>query len=120
MILIENKMLPKIKRLILFSLLIAAIEGKAQKQNYLPFILQDEHKLPDYKKQYTAGNRDAKAVVDSLIAVAEKVLKQPAYSVTYQKTKLPPNGNIHDYISQAPYWWPDSSKKDGLPYIRKD
>src|SRR3989338_7278865 len=30
------------------------------------------------------------------------------------------SGEKHDYMSQAPYWWPDPSKPDGLPYIRRD
>jgi hypothetical protein len=33
---------------------------------------------------------------------------------------VPPSGDKHDYLSQAPYFWPDPTKKDGLPYIRKD
>lgn len=36
------------------------------------------------------------------------------------KTLLPPSGDAHDYASFGPYWWPDSSKPDGLPYIRRD
>jgi len=37
-----------------------------------------------------------------------------------EKTGLPPSGDKHDYMSLAPYHWPDPSKTDGLPYIRKD
>ena len=33
---------------------------------------------------------------------------------------MAPSNNVHDYVSQAPYWWADSSKEDGKPYIRKD
>ena len=29
-------------------------------------------------------------------------------------------GDVHDYCSLGRYWWPDPSKPDGLPYIRKD
>lgn len=36
------------------------------------------------------------------------------------KSLTPPSGNKHDYMSVAPYWWPDPSKPDGLPYIRHD
>jgi hypothetical protein len=36
------------------------------------------------------------------------------------KKKTPPSGDKHDYMSQAPYWWADSTKKNGLPYIRRD
>lgn len=37
-----------------------------------------------------------------------------------EKTGLPPSGDKHDYMSLAPYHWPDPTKPDGLPYIRKD
>ena len=36
------------------------------------------------------------------------------------KVQIPPSGDKHDYMSQGPYWWPDPSKPDGKPYIRKD
>jgi hypothetical protein len=36
------------------------------------------------------------------------------------KKLVPPSGDKHDYLSLAPYWWPDPSKPDGKPYIRKD
>jgi hypothetical protein len=36
------------------------------------------------------------------------------------KAVVPPSGDRHDYLSQAPYWWPDPTKPGGKPYIRKD
>jgi hypothetical protein len=36
------------------------------------------------------------------------------------KQQTPPSGDKHDYMSQAPYFWPDPSKPDGKPYIRRD
>ncbi|WP_349318762.1 alginate lyase family protein [Chitinophaga sp. MM2321] len=54
-----------------------------------------------------------------LLAVADKTLQQEVYSVVF-KSKVPPSGDKHDYMSVGPYWWPDSSKPNGLPYIRKD
>ena len=36
------------------------------------------------------------------------------------KEFTPVSGNKHDYMSQAPYFWYDSSKTNGLPYIRRD
>ncbi len=36
------------------------------------------------------------------------------------KKQVPPSGDKHDYMSTGPYWWPDPTKPDGLPYIRKD
>jgi hypothetical protein len=55
----------------------------------------------------------------SLIAAADQALDCSPFSVTH-KTTLPPSGDKHDYLSIAPYWWPDSSKPDGLPYINRD
>lgn len=36
------------------------------------------------------------------------------------KKETPPSGDKHDYMSLAPYWWPDPSKPNGQPYIRRD
>jgi hypothetical protein len=36
-----------------------------------------------------------------------------------QKRRVPPSGDKHDFLSIAPYWWPDPSKPGGLPYIRR-
>ena len=36
------------------------------------------------------------------------------------KTLIPPSKNKHDYLSISRYWWPDPSKEDGLPWVRKD
>ncbi|WP_116105974.1 alginate lyase family protein [Lewinella sp. IMCC34191] len=54
-----------------------------------------------------------------LIGRADSLLDAPLYAVT-QKTGVPPSGDKHDYLSLAPYWWPDPEKEDGLPWIRRD
>lgn len=56
---------------------------------------------------------------DQLRKDADKALKQPPVSVM-DKGITPPSGDKHDYMSQAPYWWPDPAKANGLPYIRRD
>src|SRR5262245_11757287 len=50
---------------------------------------------------------------------AREALTAGPYSVV-DKEATPPSGNKHDYMSQAPYWWPDPAKPNGLPYIRRD
>lgn len=54
-----------------------------------------------------------------LVKDADKALKSGPVSVM-EKKHVPPSGDKHDYMSLAPYFWPDPSKPDGLPYIRKD
>jgi hypothetical protein len=67
--------------------------------------------------------RDSQAATDPAIAQlrneADAALKQEPLSVT-EKSSTPPSGDKHDYLSLAPYWWPDPDKPNGLPYIRHD
>ncbi|HEU5396805.1 MAG TPA: alginate lyase family protein, partial [Verrucomicrobiae bacterium] len=55
----------------------------------------------------------------SLERHARADLKVKPYTVT-DKTVVPPSGDKHDYMSQAPYFWPDPKTPTGLPYIRRD
>ncbi|HEY9261485.1 alginate lyase family protein [Chitinophaga sp.] len=59
-----------------------------------------------------------KALAD-LLQLADRALLQGPYSVTF-KSQVPPSGDKHDYMSVGPYWWPDTTKSNGLPYIRRD
>lgn len=54
-----------------------------------------------------------------LIVDADRSLTRGPWSVT-DKTRTPPSGDKHDYMSIAPYFWPDPSKPDGMPYVNRD
>lgn len=56
---------------------------------------------------------------NNLIGLCNKNLSFGPYSVM-DKKDFPPSGDKHDYMSLAPYWWPDPNTKEGIPYIRKD
>lgn len=56
---------------------------------------------------------------DNLLKDAGAALTHKRYSVV-DKSLAPASGDKHDFFSFGPYWWPDPSKPDGLPYIRKD
>jgi len=58
-------------------------------------------------------------VLQAVTSSAEKAMHEGPFSVM-QKTVVPPSGDKHDYMSQAPYFWADPSKPNGLPYIRHD
>jgi hypothetical protein len=92
-------------------------QSKAGKPN---FILLNQQVLQNVRKKYHEGDAVTVKQVAALLNEADSLLKVESYSVTFHKTKLAPSGNKHDYVSQAPYWWADSSKADGKPYIRKD
>lgn len=56
---------------------------------------------------------------DELLKEADRLLAHRPASVM-DKTKVGVSGDMHDYYSQAPYWWPDPSKPDGKPFLRRD
>src|SRR4030095_5948775 len=66
-------------------------------------------------------NRDLKLApaLAKLELDANKALSAGPFSVV-TKDVMPPSSDKHDYMSQAPYFWPDPAKPNGLPYIRRD
>jgi len=71
------------------------------------------------REKFRAGDA---AIVDrakALLGNADRALKIENLSVV-NKPFTAPSGDKHDYMSLSPYWWPDPSKPDGKPYIRKD
>jgi hypothetical protein len=57
--------------------------------------------------------------VAALRQAAEAALTAGPFSVM-DKALTPPSGDKHDYLSHAPYWWPDPQQPDGRPYLRRD
>ena len=68
--------------------------------------------------QSTAAQTTTPAVA-KLERDAQKALTAGPFSVT-TKDVIPPSGDKRDYMSQAPYFWPDPKSPNGLPYIRRD
>jgi len=56
--------------------------------------------------------------VRRLRAEAEKRLKEGPWTVTSDRPK-DLDLDVHDYYSEAPYWWPDPANPTG-PWVRKD
>lgn len=71
------------------------------------------------KRRIDAGDEATVAALGTLIRKADRRLAEGVYSVVTNGPK-PPSGDRHDYLSQAPYWWPDPKEGDGKPYIRRD
>jgi hypothetical protein len=79
----------------------------------------DATALANNKASIKAGDVNILVAYKQLIKDADQALRSGPVSVM-EKKNLPPSGNKHDYMSLAPYHWPDPTKADGLPYIRKD
>lgn len=81
--------------------------------------LSDPRGLAETRRKIRAGDKTFDAPLRRLEEDARKALGAGPFSVT-KKTVAPPSGDRHDYMSQAPYFWPDPKRPDGLPYIRRD
>ena len=84
-----------------------------------PALILDRHALAGAKQRTQSGDPSLMAALDKLRREADRALSQAVGSVTEKKT-LPPSGDRHDYMSTAPYWWPNPNTADGLPYLRRD
>lgn len=99
----------------LIVLLVFAGALASAKAQILPL---DKQRLSALKEAYQQGNDRAVKAVNDYEVTAVKLMKDKAPTV---KSKiLPPSNDARDYISLSRYWWPDSTKKDGLPYVRHD
>ena len=79
----------------------------------------DKEELSEKNKRLQSGDATLVPAYNQLLKDADKALNYKPVTVM-NKTDLPPSGNKHDYMSIAPYWWPNPSSPNGLPYIRKD
>lgn len=58
-------------------------------------------------------------ILGAVHAEADKALTVGPFSVM-DKKENPPSGDKHDYMSLAPYWWPNPATPNGLPFVRRD
>jgi hypothetical protein len=79
----------------------------------------DGRDLAGVKRRIAGGDKQLAKALVKLRAQADAALKTKPLSVV-DKAKAPPSGDKHDYVSLAPYFWPNPDTKDGLPYVRRD
>src|SRR5690349_23295418 len=68
--------------------------------------LLDPTLLDDTRKRVRAGDRALDQALARLVTDARKALESGPFSVVDKQT-TPPRGDKHDYMSQAPYFWPN-------------
>ncbi len=70
-------------------------------------------------KKNAFANKVTTENIKQLAKQGDKILGQQFGSVMDKKF-IPPCGNMHEYMSMARYYWPNPTKPDGKPYIKKD
>ena len=81
-------------------------------------LLGQGDELSRVKAELAAGNPLLVTALKEIVEVADASLEQRAFNVV-DEGALPPSGDVHDYYSYSPYWWPDPKHPDG-PYIWRD
>jgi len=110
--------------LFLLLLIVSGVQGdvslaKEPASLALPKVIYaDPRALADAKASFQAGNTSLKPAFDHLFAEARSALHDKPVSVM-DKNHLPPSGDKHDFMSQAPYFWRDTNAA-GSHYIRRD
>ena len=105
----------KLNLLLFFGLLFSiAIESFAQTAP--PTIVLNGETLLRNRTNLTTRNLSLELVKKR----ADEIVKTAKLYSVMDKEQVPPSGDKHDYMSQAPYWWADPAKPNGLPYIRRD
>ena len=86
----------------------------------LPTVLiYNPERLATIKKNIQQKDQNSVTMLSALLQQADSMLAMKPVSVM-DKAFTPESGNKHDYMSQAPYFWYDSSKPNGRPYLRRD
>ncbi|HTW94375.1 MAG TPA: alginate lyase family protein [Tepidisphaeraceae bacterium] len=70
-------------------------------------------------ERYRSGDAEVVGIVHALLTNAENALHDGPYSVVFKKHTIP-GIDIHDYVSIAPYTWPNPKTPNHLPYVDRD
>src|SRR5437763_14871468 len=117
----------QLKRVIVILLLtlatrpaIASAEApKASDPSVPRTFLLDARQLQLTRQRLHDSDKSLTAAWARLEREAQRTLGEGPFSIV-NKAVTPPSGDKHDYMSQAPYFWPDPKSPNGLPYIRRD
>ena len=98
---------------------LALAQGRSSQADVPRTILAHGEYLAQSRQLFARGGGARKSAFDALLDSARLALAATPLSVM-QKRNTPSSGDKHDFMSMAPYWWPDSSRPHGLPFIKKD
>jgi hypothetical protein len=104
--------------LLILSVLWTAAQPSSEAKSPRVFLL-DAKQLVQERQSARAHPHQPDEVVKAARAEADKAMKTGPFSVM-QKSIMPPSGDKHDYMSWAPYFWPNPDTPNHLPYIRRD
>ncbi len=108
-------------RALIYALFLALFGGLCVVSNAAPplalpkVVYADPQALAEAKAKFAAKDPSLKPAFERLLENADRALRSKPVSVM-DKNRLPPSGDKHDFLSQAPYFWQDANGK----YVRRD
>ena len=93
--------------------------GQQEQANPPRVFLLDANYLEAIKQRFRKNDVELAPAWERLQREAQAALKVGPFSVV-NKSTVPPSGDRHDYLSQAPYFWPNPDTPNHLPYVRRD
>ncbi len=109
---------PMKKSIFVFSSLFIAAIAQAEVATKPEVFSISARELATARDRLAHGDTALAPALAALRAEADRALRLKPLSVM-DKLRTPPSGDKHDYISLAPYWWPDPQNPKG-PYVRHD
>ncbi|MGW6906264.1 alginate lyase family protein [Streptomyces sp. NPDC054940] len=103
---------------------VASARTEAQHAPRVPHTaVLDGARLHRTKIRLEHGDPQLSRAVEALSTRADRWLGQGPWTVV-DKPRPAPGGDVHDYLSQAPYWWPTQAPTPenpwGCPYVQRD
>lgn len=86
-----------------------------------PLLAQSPPKTMLINGQFLVRVKQAQnpAIMKEVRSAADGAMHAGPFSVM-ENHVVPPSGDKHDYMSLAPYWWPNPATSNGFPYVRHD
>lgn len=79
----------------------------------------DGERIAEVRRRIDRGDPRLADALKRLRVRADREMRTPILSVV-EKPQTSPSGDKHDYLSLAPYFWPDPDQPNGKPYLRRD
>ncbi|QIA65449.1 hypothetical protein GT360_18080 [Vibrio astriarenae] len=103
----------------LLTMAIFLSSGSALSLELPEFTFYDSNRINSINHNITADEGKFRYALETVISKADKALDSKVESVI-DKPGPAPSGDMHDYLSISPYFWPDSDKEDGMPWLYRD
>jgi len=105
--------------MILFTLLLLVSTSLSSSAEKLPRVFLVDATTLQHQRELAHSQPVPSEVLKAVRSEADKAMNAGPFSVM-QKDSTPPSGDKHDYMSLAPYFWPNPDTPNHLPYVRRD